>query len=136
MNIYETHSKKPAGIKFCRSCYDHLAGYVGVKMTESMEKNKWIRKEKRGYEITEKGWKSLSSLGIEKDNFGGKHRTLTRQCIDGTEKRPHLAGSLGAAILKSLIEKNWLKRVESTRVLIFTSKGEKEFCSYFGIEEI
>ena len=122
----KTENEKPgtSGIKYCRSCYDHLAGYVGVSVTEAMERNKCIRKSDGAYLITTKGWDLLSNLDICKDDFENKRRPLTRQCLDWSERRPHLAGQAGALLLAKMMEKNWFRRVKFSRELVITAKGK------------
>src|SRR4030095_8154359 len=83
------------GIKYCRSCYDHLAGFVGVKITEGLEKKKALRKSANSYLVTNSGWKLLADLDIVEDLMN-KRRPLTRQCLDWSERKPHLAGQLCA----------------------------------------
>lgn len=120
-------TQKPTGIRYCRSCYNHLAGYVGVAFRQSLEKNGFLKKEKDTYQVTQKGWKWLNSLGIKKEQFLKSKRPLTRQCIDGTEKKPHIAGQLGDALLKKMLEEKWVERISTTRALSPTQKGQKEF---------
>jgi len=124
----------PTGIKYCRSCYDHLAGLVGVRVTEALEKKKAIRKSANSYLITNCGWKLLADLGIDKNEMLGNRRPLTRECLDWSERKPHLAGQLGAALLSTMLEKNWLKRMKFSRELIVTTKGRSEIQKLFDIE--
>ena len=120
----ETGKPEPSGIKYCRSCYDHLAGYVGVHVTETMERNKCIRKLSGSYTVTAKGWELLCRLDIHKEQFENKRRPLTRQCLDWSERRPHLAGQVGALLLDKMLEKNWFRRVKFSRELVVTPKGK------------
>jgi DNA-binding transcriptional ArsR family regulator len=111
------------GIKFCRTCYDHLAGVVGVAITEALEKKDYIRKNEKDYVITKKGWNWFSQLEISESDFIANRRALTRQCLDWSERRPHLAGQLGAILLQKMLERRWFKKVQFSRELIVTSKG-------------
>ena len=122
------------GIKYCRSCYDHLAGFVGVKITEVLEKKKALRKSENSYLITNSGWKLFADLDIDKDEVINNRRALTRQCLDWSERRPHLAGQVGALLLTYMLERNWLKRIKFSRELIITTKGRGEIQKLFGIE--
>jgi Predicted transcriptional regulators len=121
------------GIKYCRSCYDHLAGYVGVKITETLEKSKCLVSNDRFYEVTAKGWKYLDRLGIAKDGFYNNRRPLARQCLDWSERRPHIAGQLGAEMLNRMLAEKWFKKVKFSRELIITSKGRQELYDWLGI---
>ena len=124
----------PTGIKYCRSCYDHLAGYVGVKITEGLERKKAIRKHVSGYLITSSGWKLFSALDIDKTEMIRSRRSLTRQRLDWSERRPHIAGQVGALLLKRMLERDWFKRVRFSRELILTAKGKSEIEKLFKIE--
>ena len=124
----------PRGIKYCRSCYDHLAGLVGVKVTEALEKKKAIRKSANSYLITNSGWKLLADLEIDKNEMLGNRRPLTRQCLDWSERKPHLAGQVGALLLRTMLDRTWLKRMKFSRELIITAKGRSEIKTLFGIE--
>jgi len=123
-----------AGIKYCRSCYDHLAGHVGVKITEALEKKKAIRKHVSSYLVTNSGWKLLAELDIAKSEMMNNRRPLTRQCLDWSERRPHIAGQVGAMLLATMLEKSWFKRMRFSRELIITSKGRSEIQKLFGVE--
>ena len=122
------------GIKYCRSCYDHLAGYVGVQVTEALEKKKAVRKVDNSYLVTSSGWKFLASLDIDKSELMNNRRPLTRQCLDWSERRPHIAGQIGATLLNNMLQRNWLKRVKFSRELIVTAKGRSEIQKLFGVE--
>ena len=124
----------PAGIKYCRSCYDHLAGRVGVKITEALEKKKAIRKHVNSYLVTSSGWELLAGLDIYKNEMLNNRRPLTRQCLDWSERKPHIAGLVGAMLLNTMLEKNWFKRMRFSRELIITTKGRSEIQKLFGIE--
>ncbi|MCO6497855.1 MAG: hypothetical protein J5I50_09355 [Chitinophagaceae bacterium] len=120
-------------IRYFRSCYDHPAGYVGVAITEAIEKKGFIKKSKNGFDVTPKGWQFFNGLGIKEENLKSKSkRPMTRQCIDNTEKRPHLAGSLGAALLDVLFKKGWVERPNDSRAITVTPSGEKEFFNRLG----
>jgi DNA-binding transcriptional ArsR family regulator len=122
-----------SGVKYCRTCYDHLAGYVGVKLTDTMIEKGFIKSSKNTYDVTEKGWKWFSTLNISEQNFVKSRRPLTRQCLDWSERRPHLAGQLGAVFLEEMLKNNWFKKVEFSRELIITSKGRKSIYDTLGI---
>ncbi len=121
------------GIRYCRSCYDHLAGYVGVKLAEELTARKIITASDGSFIITAKGWKWLADFDIVKETIAANRRPIARQCLDWSERRPHVAGQIGALLLTKMIEKNWFKRVQFSRELIVTSKGQKEMYSLLGI---
>ncbi len=121
------------GVKYCRTCYDHLAGFVGVKIVETLETKGYLIKSKNVYLVSEKGWNWFHFFNISKEDFNNNRRPITRQCLDWSERRPHLAGQLGADFLNKMGEKKWLKKVEFSRELIVTSKGRQELYELLGI---
>ena len=121
------------GIKFCRTCYDHLAGYVGVKVVEALEQKGYIKKSGTLYTVTTKGWNWFSGLDINKNDLENKRRPLTRQCLDWSERRPHLAGQLGATLLEKMLQRKWFRKVQFSRELLVTPTGRKELNELLGI---
>lgn len=124
----------PNGVKYCRSCYDHMAGFVGVQITEALESKGLIEKSGTDYVVTEKGWEWLNLLDISKNGISNKRRPLAKQCLDWSERRPHLAGQMGALILIKMLEKNWFKKVQFSRELVVTSKGSQEIYNLLDIK--
>jgi DNA-binding transcriptional ArsR family regulator len=120
-------------IKYCRTCYDHLAGYVGVQITSGLEKKGLIKKSGAEFIVTSKGWAWLENFDIHKNELDGKRRLLTRQCLDWSERKPHLAGQVGAMLLDKMIERAWFKNVKFSRELVVTSKGKIELYDLLGI---
>jgi len=123
-----------SGIKFCRTCYDHLAGYMGVQIADAMELKSLIKKSSGQYTVTDKGWKWIDNFGITKDEILIKRRPLARQCLDWSERRPHLAGQFGAVLLNKMLEKKWFRPIQFSREMIITTKGKKELRDLLGIE--
>ena len=123
----------PVGIKYCRTCYDHLAGFVGVKIVESMEQKGYLGKNSTGYLVTQDGWNWLAHFKIYEQNYESNRRPLTRQCLDWSERRPHLAGQLGADLLQAMLERKLFKKVLFTRELIMSLKSREEFYKLLGV---
>lgn len=121
------------GVKYCRTCYDHLAGYVGVSIVEAMESKDYLKKNKKEYLVTEKGWKWFSQFDILQEELKNNRRPLTRQCLDWSERRPHLAGLLGSIFLEKIIQRKWFKQVNFSRELIITAKGRQELYELLGV---
>lgn len=117
---------KPTGIKYCRTCYDHLAGYIGVLLVEAMEDNDLLKKDGNQYLITKKGWEWFGKLGIFQSDYENIRRPLTRQCLDWSERRNHLAGKLGADLMEIMMQRKWFTKVQFSRELFVTSKGRQE----------
>ncbi len=121
------------GVKYCRTCYDHLAGYVSIMITEAMIEQGYLIKSDKIYLVTKEGWDWFSQFGISEVDFKKIRRPLTRQCLDWSERRPHLAGYLGAVLLKKMLEKNWLKKVKFSREIVITSKGKQALNNLLGV---
>lgn len=120
-------------IKYCRTCYDHLAGFIGVKLTEAMELENYLRKTETAYSVTENGWRWFAGFEIFQNDFIKSRRPLTRQCLDWSERQPHLAGRLGAAFLEKALERHWFEKVQFSRELTVTSKGQTELLDKLNI---
>ena len=126
------HSKKDlhiTPIKFCRTCYDHLAGFVGVQITEALEIKGYLVKSESIYIVSNAGWDWFDKLGIAKSDFKPSRRPLTRQCLDWSQRRPHLAGQLGAVMLEKMLQKSWFRKVDFSRELVPTSEGRQQLFS-------
>jgi DNA-binding transcriptional ArsR family regulator len=121
------------GIKYCRTCYDHLAGFVGVSLVEALETKNCIKKSGTAYAVTEKGWNWFAQVDINKSDFTNDRRPLTRQCLDWSERRPHLAGQLGAIFLEKMLQRKWFRRVQFSRELIVTARGRQELYELLGL---
>lgn len=117
----------PKGMKYCRHCYKHLAGYVGVQFTNALVENDFIIPVEIKYDLTDNGWEWFSSLGIEKDRFDENERLFTKQCLDFSERKSHLGGKLGDALLEMMLSKNWLKQIPASREISITKKGSQAF---------
>ncbi len=135
-DLTETGGKKHEknGVKYCRTCYDHLAGFVGVRIVEALETKGYLTKSQKAYSVSEEGWKWFLSFNISKDDLKKNRRPITRQCLDWSERRPHLAGQLGAEFLNRVLERKWFKRVEFTREMIITAKGRQELYDLLGLD--
>lgn len=119
-------AKVLSGVKYCRTCYDHLAGFIGVRIAEALEEKEFICKTETAYNVTEIGWQWFAQLEIFESDFTNKRRPLTRQCLDWSERRPHLAGQIGATFLDKVLQKKWFKKVQFSRELEISSQGRRE----------
>lgn len=133
--LSESAKKYPKleGTQYCRTCYDHLAGYVGVRIAEALEERGYLEKFEKGYLVSEAGWEWLLNLDITEDNFANSRRPLTRQCLDWSERRPHLAGHLGSVLLARMLEGKWFRKVAFSRELTLTLKGRQELEALLGL---
>jgi DNA-binding transcriptional ArsR family regulator len=132
-----TGPKDPA-LRHARVCYDHLAGDLGVQMLDSLRRQKLVRQHKHDIELTGEGARFLeSALQIDADALNHPRRPVCKACLDWSERRHHLAGTLGAALLKRFTELKWAARdpTPGSRVVQFTRQGEKRFAALFGDSE-
>ncbi len=117
-----------------RSCYDHLAGRVAVELTSAFEKSRMIQlRGERDYELGPEGPIRFEAFGLDTAALRRFRRRFARRCLDWTERRPHVAGALGAAILSRLMALGWVARLPKTRALRITSRGAGELEGRFGI---
>jgi DNA-binding transcriptional ArsR family regulator len=120
-----------------RSCYDHLAGRIGVDLTEALKSARVIRpRGERDFELGARGKLWFGNLGVELGSLKPSRRYFARQCLDWTERRPHLAGALGAALLSRLMALGWFARLPKTRALRITHRGARELQTRFGISAL
>jgi DNA-binding transcriptional ArsR family regulator len=120
-------------IKFCRTCYDHLAGKIGVALTDSLLEQKIIIEKNNAYEISPEGEKWFSRFGINIEESQKQKRIFLKPCLDWSERRNHIAGSIGALLLNKMIAEDWLRKTKDSRAMIITGKGEKELLKNFKI---
>jgi DNA-binding transcriptional ArsR family regulator len=120
-------------IRHCRTCYDHLAGKTGVAITDSLLKQKIIHESNNNFSLGPKGERWFNSIGIRTQNLQTGRRPLLRRCLDWSERRHHMAGTLGALLLNKMLEDDWLRRTRNSRVIVITAKGEKMIQKHFGI---
>jgi hypothetical protein len=112
-----------ANLAAARTCYDHLAGRLGVALAEALEQKGALHPDGNGYVVGDEGVLLFSRLDIDVDELARKRRPLARRCIDWSERRPHLAGALGAALAARLFELGWVIRHGSTRAVRLTPAG-------------
>jgi DNA-binding transcriptional ArsR family regulator len=132
-----TGPKDPA-LRHARVCYDHLAGDLGVQMLDSMKKQKLLRQRKHDIELTTEGGRFLAkALQISAESLAHPRRPLCKACLDWSERRHHLAGTLGAALMRRFTELKWAARdsTPGSRVVNFTRTGENRFAALFGDSE-
>jgi DNA-binding transcriptional ArsR family regulator len=127
-------SHRGQAIQRARTCYDHLAGRLGVELTAALERDRVIVAGDGGYRLTAAGERRLESLGLDLGAVRARRRAFARQCIDWTERRPHLAGALGAALADRLFEMGWVRRVPATRAVQVTPAGEDGLWAEFGLD--
>jgi DNA-binding transcriptional ArsR family regulator len=114
-----------------RVCYDHIAGELGVLAHDSLARRRLMQVGDDGAELSDAGAEFLAALGIDVAVLSAKRRPLCRVCLDWSERRYHLGGSVGAALLSYCLERGWARRAQSSRALLFTAAGERAFRRQF-----
>jgi DNA-binding transcriptional ArsR family regulator len=120
-------------LKYARTCYDHLAGRTAVEICAALKNKCFLLAAGKGFEVTPEGEMWFRKLGIEIGNLRGQRRVFARQCLDWSERQPHLAGALGAALLEQMFRQNWIARVESSRIIRVTTKGKADLEKLLGL---
>lgn len=127
----------PSPLRAARTCYDHMAGTLSVALHDRFTSLGWLSTggpgSRAGYDLTPRGTKAFEGLGIDV----GAVRTLRRRfacaCLDWSERRPHMGGALGAALLNVALERKWLMRDLDSRALQVTRRGRSEILARFGL---
>ncbi len=114
-------SREQQRVRQARTCYDHLAGQLGVGFAEAMVRHGWV--SERLDQVTDAGEQSLSELGVPVGSLRRIRRTLIRPCLDWTEHRAHVAGSVGASLANLALQRGWVQRVPDSRGLRITAGG-------------
>jgi DNA-binding transcriptional ArsR family regulator len=120
-------SPREPALRKARMCYDHLAGELAVWAFERMVAKRVFVIEPQMFALTPSGARWFESRGIAAEALPNSRRVLCRPCLDWGERRHHLAGALGAALMQRCFELRWAKRVANSRVVAFTRQGEGEF---------
>lgn len=129
---------RDTALRAARTCYDHLAGHLGVALADSLVANKQIELTADAGIVTARGITLFDKLGIDyaARKPGSRARMLCRPCLDWSERRPHLAGALGAALCAHCFDAGWIRRNDGTRAVSVTTKGRGAFRDLFGIEAV
>ncbi|MCM0668561.1 ArsR/SmtB family transcription factor [Flavobacterium tyrosinilyticum] len=131
--VVASKNKTYPPIKFCRTCYDHLAGKIGVALTDSLLEQKIIVNQNNTFEISSDGEKWFSDFGINLEEAQKQKRIFLKPCLDWSERRNHIAGSIGTLLFNKMLKEDWLRKTENSRAITVTGKGEKELLKYFKI---
>jgi DNA-binding transcriptional ArsR family regulator len=131
---YQPRWRGGDALRNARTCYDHLAGRLGVGLADALVERDHVELSEDGGIVTAAGEEFLRSFGIELHGAGGSRRAFCRPCLDWSERRTHLAGALGAALTARCFELDWISRIRDSRAVPVTAKGKRGFSETFGID--
>lgn len=130
--------RTPSRLKAARTCYDHLAGEVGVLLHDRFKVLGFLIEGSQGeesvYDLNSTGTEALQALGVDVAATRALRRRFAYGCLDWSERRPHLAGALGAAVLKVALRRKWVIQDLDSRALSVTGHGRGQMAARFGVE--
>jgi DNA-binding transcriptional ArsR family regulator len=127
----------PAHLRLARRCYDHMAGHAAVLLRDRFERLRWLcasAKADDEYQVTLAGRDAFAALGIDVDALRALRRRFAFACVDWSERRPHVAGALGQALLRVALERRWFVQDLDSRALRITPAGRRQLRARFGLE--
>jgi DNA-binding transcriptional ArsR family regulator len=131
---YQARWRGGDALRMARTCYDHLAGRLGVALADALLERDHVALSDDGGMVTPAGEEFFVGFGINLREAGPSRRTFCRPCLDWSERRTHLAGAVGAALAARCFELDWISRVRDTRAVHVTDKGKHGLSDTFGIE--
>jgi DNA-binding transcriptional ArsR family regulator len=126
-------SPREPALRKARVCYDHLAGELGVLIFDSLKEKRLLMLVEDTPRLTTQGQRYCEEFGIDVLALARERRPLCRACLDWSMRRYHLAGALGAAVLRRCLDLRWAQRESASRVVSFSARGEKALRGQFGI---
>jgi DNA-binding transcriptional ArsR family regulator len=128
----------PSRLRQARTCYDHIAGVVGVSLHDRFQALGWLSAgpdpSESAYDLTRPGIKAFEALGIDVEATRSLRRRFACACLDWSERRPHVGGALGSALLKLMLRKKWVIPDLDSRALEITRMGRQEMKTRFGLQ--
>ena len=128
--------RTPVRLRAARTCYDHIAGSLGVLLHDRFTALGWLTRgdgDDHAYDLTHAGAKGLAAIGIDIDAARALRRRFAFACVDWSERRPHLGGALGAALLQLGLKRRWIVQDPDSRALTVTSAGKREIPARLGV---
>lgn len=130
---YRPHWKGAEALRTARTCYDHLAGWVAVAITDSLVAREHIVLGEDGGEVTPDGVAFLAGFGVDLAGAAKCRRAFCKPCLDWSERRPHLAGAIGAGLATRAFELGWVERIKDSRAVTITGAGRRGLREAFGV---
>jgi DNA-binding transcriptional ArsR family regulator len=124
---------EPRQFLYARTCYGHLAGEIAVASLEGMVKRRWLIARGQDFTVSATGEKELTALGVDLVRAHQPRRVFARACIDLTQRRLHLGGALGEALLDVYVGHGWVQRHRRSRLVSITPQGHQSFRRLFGV---
>src|SRR5579863_3734633 len=128
----------PNRLRAARTCYDHMAGTLGVSLHDRLKTMGWLSAASKGsdsaYDLSLDGIKAFEALGIDVEATRTLRRRFACACLDWSERRPHIGGALGAALLKIALKRKWVIQDLDSRALRITIQGRREMLARFGVQ--
>ena len=126
----------PHRLRAARTCYDHIAGTLGVSLHDRFMSLGWLGSRADGdYDLTPDGTKALDALGIDIEAARSLRRRFAYACVDWSERRPHVGGAIGAALLNAALKKRWVLQDLDSRALTITRVGRRDMLRCFGLQD-
>jgi len=125
----------PNRLRAARTCYDHIAGALGVALHDRLRALGWLSAATvdNSYDVAPKGAKALAAMGVEIEAARKLRRRFAFACVDWSERRPHLGGAMGAALLSLALKRKWVTQDLDSRALAVTKAGQREMLARFGL---
>jgi DNA-binding transcriptional ArsR family regulator len=123
--------RTPNRLRAARTCYDHMAGALGVLLHDRLKALKWLSAESS--DLTPEGCQALAAMGIDVEQARNLRRKFAYSCLDWSERRPHLGGAIGAALLQLALRNKWVAGDLDSRALSVTARGRREMLLLFGL---
>jgi DNA-binding transcriptional ArsR family regulator len=130
---FQPQSQLDDKMRHARTCYDHIAGVLGVGLTERLTEREHVILGDEAGEVTPSGADFLAKLGVDLSHARAKRRIFCRPCLDWTERRPHIGGAVGAALADRCFELKWIERVRDGRALTITPAGKRGLMETFSL---
>jgi DNA-binding transcriptional ArsR family regulator len=127
-------SRLSVELRFARTCYDHLAGAVAVRLADALVERAVLVAAPNGYRIGPRGGPVLADFGIDLAAMEKTRRSFAHPCLDWSERRPHVAGALGAILLVRMIDLGWLSRQPTSRAVNVNDTGHNGLLTVFGCD--
>lgn len=131
---HRRHGPRDEALRNARMCYDHIAGGLGVMFADMLIERGALVATGDDFELTGVGEELFSQLDVDVKSVRDRRRAFARCCLDWSERRPHLAGALGAALASRLLELQWLNRVKDSRALRITANGKRGLRKTFALD--